>query len=52
MLFIKFYSGKSLENSFIKNPTIYQCDAVGHFVKERIARQAVYNALNIRKNGL
>ena len=27
------------------------CEVVGHFVKEGIVRQTVFNALNRRKNG-
>ena len=42
---------KRLENFFVKNPKIKQCEVVGHFVKKGIARQTVYNALNRRKNG-
>ena len=42
---------KRLENFFVKNPQIKQCEVVDHFVKEGIARQTVYNALNRRKNG-
>ena len=41
---------KRLENFFVKNPQIKQCEVVDHFVKEGIARQTVYNALNRRKN--
>ena len=39
------------ENFYVKQPTIKQCEVVGHFVKEGIAPQTVYNALNRRKNG-
>ena len=39
-----------LENFFVKNPQIKQCEVVDHFVKEGIARQTVYNNLNRRKN--
>ena len=42
---------KRLENFFVKNPQIKQCEVVDHFLKERIARQTAYNALNRRKNG-
>ena len=41
---------KRLENFFVKNPKIKQCEVVGHFVKKGIARQTVYNASNLRKN--
>ena len=42
---------KRLENFFVKNPKSKQCEVVGHFfVKEGIARQTVYNVLNLRKN--
>ena len=40
-----------LENFFVKNSKIKQCEVVCYFVKEGIARQTVYNALNLRKNG-
>jgi hypothetical protein len=42
---------KLLENFFVKNPQFKQCQVVDHFVKEGIAWQMVYNALNPRKNG-
>ena len=42
---------KRLENFFVKNPKIKQCEVVGYFVKEGIARQTVFNALNRSKNG-
>ena len=42
---------KRLENFFVKNPKIKQSNVVGYFLKEGIARQTVYNALNRRKNG-
>ena len=42
---------KRLENFFVKNLKIKQCDVVDHFIKEGIARQTSYNALNRRKNG-
>ena len=35
---------------FVKNPKIKQCEVVGHFLKEGIARQTVYNAFNRHKN--
>ena len=40
-----------LENFFVKNPQIKQSEVVDHFVQEGIARKAVHNALNRRKNG-
>ena len=42
---------KRLENFFVKNPKIKRCEVVGHFVKEGIARQTVFNALNRPKHG-
>jgi hypothetical protein len=42
---------KLLENFFVKNPHFKQCQVVDHFVRERIAWQTVYRALNRRKNG-
>ena len=42
---------KRLENFFLKITKVKKCDAVGRFVKEGIARQTVYIALNRRQNG-
>ena len=42
---------KRLENFFVKNTIIKQCEVVGHFVKEGIAWQTVHNAFNRQKNG-
>ncbi len=40
---------KLLENFIVKNPHFKQCQVVDHFVREGIAWQAGYNALNRRK---
>ena len=37
---------KCFENFLVKNPKNKQCEIASHFVKEGIARQTVYNALN------
>ena len=41
---------KVLENFFVKNPHLNQCQVVDHFAQEGIPRQTVYTALNRRKN--
>ena len=42
---------KLLENFFVKNPHLKQCQVVDHFVWEGITWQTVYNDLNRCKNG-
>ena len=42
---------KTPRKLFCKKSFCKQCKIVGHFVKEGIARQTSYNALNRRKNG-
>ena len=46
MLFIKYreFFRKRLENFFLKNPKIKQCDVVSHYLKEAIARQTINTA--------
>jgi hypothetical protein len=41
---------KAPRKLYCKKPTNYAYKVVDHFVRERIAWQTVYNALNRRKN--